>query len=75
MKVKNNKGFVFTVVLYFLFIVYLALIANLLALMSTRRQILDKMKKEITKKEFEQLEKIIVQEENSDLVFTEDASE
>lgn len=75
MKVKNNKGFVVTVVLYFLFIVYLALIANLLALMSTRRQILDKMKKEITKKEFEQLEKIIVQEENSDLVFTEDASE
>ena len=75
MKVKNNKGFVVTVVLYFLFIVYLALIANLLALMSTRRQILDKMKKEITKKEFEQLEKIIVQEENSDLVFTEDASQ
>ena len=59
MKLKNNKGFVVTVVLYFLFIVYLALIANLLALMSTRRQILDKMKREILNTSYEEIDEFI----------------
>ncbi len=59
MKLKNNKGFVVTVVLYFLFIVYLALIANLLALMSIRRQILDKMKREILNTSYEEIDEFI----------------
>lgn len=54
MFLKNNRGFVVTVVLYFLFIVYLALIANLLAMLSTRRKILETMKEEIIETNYEE---------------------